>query len=237
MQYVQCFVAAVPTANRAAYLAHAERSAALFRELGATRVVEGWGDDLPDGEVTDFRQSVRAEPGETVTLGWHEFDDAATAARAFRQAMSDPRMGELGRTMPFDGRCMIFGGFAGRLDLGSRGEAGYVDGTLVPVPEANQAAYEDLDGRLSAVIMEYGARRISGAWSDDLPAGELTDFRRAVAAEAGEAVAFGWIEWPSRADRDAAWEKVFADARMHADTPPHDNGRRVHGGFQPILDL
>ena len=54
MAYVQGFVAAVPAANKEAYRKHAADAASLFREFGVTRMVEAWGDDVPDGQVTDF---------------------------------------------------------------------------------------------------------------------------------------------------------------------------------------
>ena len=60
MSYVDGFVAAVPDANRDAYIAFARKFDPLFIEHGATRVMECWGDDVPDGKVTDFRRSVQA---------------------------------------------------------------------------------------------------------------------------------------------------------------------------------
>ena len=58
--YLDGFAAAVPTANRAAFIDHARTIDALFLEFGATRVVEGWGDDVPTGTTTDFRRAVAA---------------------------------------------------------------------------------------------------------------------------------------------------------------------------------
>jgi uncharacterized protein YbaA (DUF1428 family) len=58
MTYVDGFVAAVPTANREQYRAHAEEGAKVFKKHGALRVVECWGDDVPDGQVTSFPLAV-----------------------------------------------------------------------------------------------------------------------------------------------------------------------------------
>jgi hypothetical protein len=60
MTYVDGFVAAVPTANREAYKKHAEAAAIVFKEYGALKFVECWGDDVPDGEVTSFPMAVSA---------------------------------------------------------------------------------------------------------------------------------------------------------------------------------
>lgn len=64
MTYIDGFIAAVPEANKQAYIDHAKETVAMFKEFGAIRLVENWGDDVPDGKVTDFRKAVQAEPGE-----------------------------------------------------------------------------------------------------------------------------------------------------------------------------
>ena len=63
MSYIDGFVIAVPNGNREQFIAHARTFDAIFLEFGATRVVECWGDDVPDGELTDFRRRRAGEAG------------------------------------------------------------------------------------------------------------------------------------------------------------------------------
>lgn len=63
MAYMDGFVIAVPTANRQAFIDHALEADTIFTELGATRVVECWGTDVPEGKQTDLRRAVQAPWG------------------------------------------------------------------------------------------------------------------------------------------------------------------------------
>ena len=78
MSYIDGFVIAVPTANKQKFIDHAKQGDSVFIDLGATRVVECWGDDVSAGKVTDFRQAVRAEDDETVVFSWIEWPDKET---------------------------------------------------------------------------------------------------------------------------------------------------------------
>ncbi len=110
MSYVDGFVIAVPTANKDAFRKMAAEIATVFREHGALRVVECWGNDVPEGKVTDFRGAVKAEEGETVVFSWVEWPSKAVRDEGNRKIMEDPRMKEPDM-MVFDGKRMIFGGF------------------------------------------------------------------------------------------------------------------------------
>jgi len=236
MTYVEGFVVAVPAANKQAYLAAAEAFAPLLREFGATRHVEAWGDDVPDGQVTDYRRAVKAEDGEVIVFSWIEYPSRAVRDTANERIRSDPRVDEMGACMPFDARRMIYGGFAKVVDEGGGEGMGYLDGALLAVPAAAKDAYLGAESRIVQILREHGALRVVEAWEDDAPEGEITDFKGAVKADGAEKVVFSWIEWPSRAARDEAWRKVVADPRMHELNLPYDPRRRVHGGFEPIWD-
>ncbi|MEB6538279.1 DUF1428 family protein [Serratia plymuthica] len=116
MNYVDGFVVAVPAANKEAYLKLAAAAAPLFKEFGATRIVECWGNDVPEGKLTDFRGAVKAEADEVVVFSWIEYPSKAARDAANEKMMNDPRMKTLGEPMPFDGKRMIFGGFEPILD-------------------------------------------------------------------------------------------------------------------------
>lgn len=115
MSYIDGMVAAVPTANKQAYLEHAKASGAIFKEFGATKCVECWGDDITDGQQTDFKRAVQAKEDETVVLSWITWPDKAARDAGWDQIMADPRMKEM--QMPFDGKRMIYGGYEVILEI------------------------------------------------------------------------------------------------------------------------
>src|SRR5215210_996014 len=138
MTYIEGFIAAVPIANKDAYVDHATGLAPLIRELGATRMVESWSDDVPDGKVTDFRKAVQAKEDEAVVFSWFEYPSKEARDSANEKMMSDPRMKEMGASMPFDGQRMIVSGFAPIVEDGTGGAMGYTDGFVVPVAEGKK---------------------------------------------------------------------------------------------------
>jgi uncharacterized protein YbaA (DUF1428 family) len=238
MTYVDGFVLAVAAARKEEFRKHAADAAPLFKQFGATRVVEAWGDDLPDGKVTDFKSAVKAEEGETVVFSWFEYPSKAARDAANEKMRSDPRMRAMGASMPFDAKRMIVGGFDSIVEEAGGAAMGYADGFVLPVPAGNKEAYREMASKAAAVFKDYGATRIVEAWGDDVPDGKVTDFRRAVKATGEENVVYSWIEWPSKEVRDAAWPKLMEDERMKPDfaNMPFDGQRMFWGGFAPIVD-
>ena len=238
MSYVEGFVLAVPAENKETFRKHAADASPLFKEFGATRHVETWGDDVPDGKVTDFKGAVKAKDGETVVFSWFEYPSKEVRDAANEKMMSDPRMKDMGESMPFDGQRMIVGGFAPIIDEKAKGDMGYADGFVVAVPTGNKEAYRAMAAKAASVFKEYGATRVVEAWGDDVPDGKVTDFKGAVKAEKDETVVFSWIEWPSKQSRDDNWKKIMEDPRMQPDhaNMPFDGKRMIYGGFAPLVD-
>lgn len=238
MTYVEGFVLAVPREHKDEYLKHAADAVPLFKEFGVRRHVEAWGDDVPDGKVTDFKGAVQAKEGEAIVFSWFEYPSREARDAANEKIMSDPRMKEMGSSMPFDGQRMIIGGFVSILDEGAGGSMGYADGYVLPVPQRNKEAYREMAMKAASIFQEHGATRVVEAWGDDIHEGKVTDFRRAVKAEDGENVVFSWVEWPSKQARNEGWKRVMEDERMKADHDkmPFDGMRMFWGGFEPILD-
>jgi len=111
MSYVTGFVGAVPTANREAFREHAEIAADVFKEHGASEVVDCWGQDVPDGEVTSLPMAVKCREDETVIFSWIIWPSKEVCDTGMEKVMADPRMQPETNPMPFDGKRAIFGGF------------------------------------------------------------------------------------------------------------------------------
>ena len=236
MTYFEGFLVPVPESRREEYLKHATDAAPLFHEFGVERHVEAWDSDVPEGKVTDFRKAVDARPDEKVVFSWFEYPDKAARDAANQKMTSDPRMKDMGASMPFDGKRMIFGGFDAIVEEGSS-KGGYTDGFVVPVPEGKKDAYRELASKMAKVFRQHGANRVVEAIADDISHGQVTDFYRAVKAEEGETVIFSFIEWPDKQTRDDAWAKIMNDESMKPEGEMPFSGQRMFwGGFEPIVD-
>ena len=111
MAYVDGFVAPVPADNKAAYIAYAEACWPLFARAGALRMMETWGDAVPDGVHTSFPMAVKLEPGEVVVFSWIEWPDKATRDACHAAMPQQVEWENLG-PMPLDGKRMVYGGFS-----------------------------------------------------------------------------------------------------------------------------
>jgi uncharacterized protein YbaA (DUF1428 family) len=235
MTYFEGFIVPVPEGNKDAFRTHANGVARLLQGCGVRRQVEAWDSDVPEGKLTDFRKAVDARPDEKVVFAWFEYPDRAARDGANEKMMSDPRMEEMGKDVPFDAKRMILGGFKSVVEEGQGGGT-YVDGIVVPVPTERSDEYARLAAQNAKVFREFGAMRIIETLGDDVQHGQVTDFYRAVKAEPGETIAFSFIEWPDKASRDEAWQKIMQDERMQHGGGLFDGKRMFWGGFEVVID-
>lgn len=116
MSYVDGCVAAVPTKNKEKYIEHARLAAAVFKEHGALKLVDCWGDDVPEGELTSLPKAVQCKADETVIFSWILWPSKEVRDKGMQKVMEDPRMQPDVNPMPFDGKRLIYGGFTMMLE-------------------------------------------------------------------------------------------------------------------------
>jgi uncharacterized protein YbaA (DUF1428 family) len=111
-KYVDGFVLPVPKANVEAYRKMASDAGEIWREYGALEFVECIAEDVKPGKLTSFPQSVKLEPDETVVFSWIVYESRAHRDEINEKVMKDPRIANMDpKSMPFDSKRMIFGGF------------------------------------------------------------------------------------------------------------------------------
>jgi uncharacterized protein YbaA (DUF1428 family) len=118
----------------------------------------------------------------------------------------------------------------------------YIEGFVIAVPAANQDKFIAHANLGDAVFLDHGATRVVESWQDNVEKGHTTDFFGAVDCRDDEAVVFSWIEWPSKAPREAMGAQMEqlmkTDERFDPEKNPmpFDGGRMIYGGFQPIVE-
>lgn len=119
MHYVDGFVLPVPRAQLDAYRALAQKAGAVWLEHGALQYFECVGDDVPPGKLTSFPQAVQLKDDEVPVFSWIVYASRAERDRINALVMADPRIADTGpENLPFDGKRMFWGGFAGLVELG-----------------------------------------------------------------------------------------------------------------------
>ena len=109
--YVDVFVAAVAAENKDLYITHARAAAVIFKEHGALNVIECWGDDVPDEDVTSFPQAVKCRADETLVFSWITWPSKEARNAGMKKVMADPVLSPESNPLPFAGQRIIFGGF------------------------------------------------------------------------------------------------------------------------------
>jgi uncharacterized protein YbaA (DUF1428 family) len=112
MEYVDGFVVPVPKKKMAAYRALARKAGKIWREYGALDYRECIAEDVKVGKLTSFPRSVKLKPQEVVVFSWIVYKSRAHRDRVNAKVMKDPRLAGMNpKTMPFDAKRLIYGGF------------------------------------------------------------------------------------------------------------------------------
>jgi uncharacterized protein YbaA (DUF1428 family) len=112
MAYIDGFVVPVPKANLSRYREWAQLAEKVWREYGAIDYKEWVADDVKTGEHTSFPQAVQLKDDEVVVFSWATYESRQARDEIMEKVMKDPRMQSDPKEWPFDGKRMIFGGFA-----------------------------------------------------------------------------------------------------------------------------
>ena len=111
MRYVDGFVIPVPKKNVQAYRRLALKAGKIWREYGALEFRECVGDELAVKGMVPFSRRMKLKPGETVVFSWIVFKSRAHRDRVNAKVMKDPRLDMDPKSMPFDVKRMLYGGF------------------------------------------------------------------------------------------------------------------------------
>jgi len=114
----------------------------------------------------------------------------------------------------------------------------YIAVAALSVPEGNKKAYLEAAEFMADWSIEHGAIEVVEAWESRVPDGQTTDFRKAVAAPAGEKIVTGWVIWPDKKTLDKAKQamEIGEGFEDYPDSdPPFDGSRLIFGEFEPIL--
>ena len=113
MQYVDGYVLPVPKKNLQAYVRMAQKAGKIWRDHGALDFKECVGDDLNVKWGVPFPRQIKLKPGETVVFAWIVFKSRAHRERVNAKVMKDSRLANSmdAKSMPFDCKRMVYGGF------------------------------------------------------------------------------------------------------------------------------
>ncbi len=112
-RYVDGYVLPVPKKNVTAYRRLTQKAGKVWREHGALESRECAGDDLNVQWGVPFPRLLKLKPGETVVFAWVVFKSRAHRDRVNAKVMKDPHLADSSdpKSMPFDCKRMVYGGF------------------------------------------------------------------------------------------------------------------------------
>lgn len=111
--YVDGFVLPIPRRNKEAYRRLARKAGKVWREHGALEYRECIADDVKPGKYTSFQKSVKLKANEVVWFSWIVYKSRRHRDRVNAKVMKDPRLANMmdPKSMPFDSKRMLYGGF------------------------------------------------------------------------------------------------------------------------------
>ncbi|GLQ06481.1 DUF1428 domain-containing protein [Sneathiella chinensis] len=111
-------------------------------------------------------------------------------------------------------------------------------GCVAAIPIKNKDAYRQHTDSLAPYFKEIGTNYLLEYWENDIPDGKITDFRRSVLAQAGEAIVFSLLEFPDKATADSSYQKMAEneEVRRLETEMPFDGKRMIFGGFTPLTE-
>jgi uncharacterized protein YbaA (DUF1428 family) len=119
MTYVDGFLIPVQKSKLGQYRKMARLGAKVWIEHGALDYKECVADDVKPGKWTSFPQSVKLKKDEVVWFSFVVYKNRKQRDRVMAKVMKDKRLASMmdPKSMPFDGKRMIFGGFKVAVDL------------------------------------------------------------------------------------------------------------------------
>jgi len=119
MRYVDGYVLPVPKKNVETYRRIAQKAGKIWRDHGALDYKECVGDDLNVKCGVPFSRNMKLKSGETVVFAYVVFKSRAHRDRVNAKVMKDPRLADSmdGKSMPFDFKRMVYGGFKILVDV------------------------------------------------------------------------------------------------------------------------
>lgn len=118
MKYVDGYVLPVPRKKLQAYCRMARKAGQVWREHGALEFRECVGDDLKTRMAASFPRTIKLKRGEMVVFSWIVFKSRAHRDSVNAKVMKDPRLAMMMdmKSMPFDLKRMVYGGFKVMVD-------------------------------------------------------------------------------------------------------------------------
>ena len=119
MRYVDGFVVPVPEKNLKEYRSMAQKAGKIWKEYGALEYIEAVGDDLENSFGVPFTKAAKLKEGEIPFFSFIVYKSRADRDKVNKKIMEDPRIKNMmdGKSMPFDVKRMVYGGFKVLVDL------------------------------------------------------------------------------------------------------------------------